>query len=139
MVPDDGKRAEMNTTTFLGLLNEHPALGITGCVTVSLLGLFGYLSVRRVCDAFTGRGERKARRAKTEQSETQEAPKAVPGPAPVKSGKAVELRQALTGLGYKGTEIEHVMDKLEGLLPHTELPQLIRRALVELPNRARVS
>lgn len=133
-------RAKMNTTTFLGLLNEHPALGITGCVTVSLLGLFGYLSVRRVCDALTGRGGkvRRTKQEQPEQPETQEAPKTVKAP-PAKDGKATELRQALTGLGYKGAEIEHVMDKLEGLLPHTELPQLIRRALVELPNRARVS
>ena len=133
--------------SFLELLNAHPALGITLSTTVMFVALCLHLSVRRVCLAVERcKGAAPVRRARKEAAPEPTTKicgrcgKETGNPerheiyCSVNEDNAQELRAALTNLGYKTHEIDKVLPKLD---LGAELPVLIKKALAEMPSKAK--
>lgn len=124
-------------TTLLGFLLVHPNMTIPVCLTVVALGVCGYLSVRRFCDAIERVANVHLRGGKTRAEAAAVPMMMTEAPAQkMDEGKRIELESALKSLGYKTNEIEKAMGKLD---MGNELPVLIRKALAVMPNRARAS
>lgn len=117
-------------TTFLDVVSVHPALGVVACCMITLLGLFGLLTTHRICKMV----ERCKGRSKRSTPVVAEEPEQMESPIEIVPDREMELRSALKHLGYKSYEVDKVASKLNW---REELPVLIKRALAELPNRAK--